>query len=315
MSKVEIEPLISLILPVYNEEKCLSAFFTAVDSELSGLKLELVFVDDGSTDATFKLLSEKIDNRIRIVRFSRNFGKEAALTAGLNRCSGDVAIPFDVDLQDPIEIIHALLTEWKKGFLIVHGVWEERQDNSFLRRFLAQQYYRMFDIISDLKMVPQSGDFRLLDRKVIEALRTLPERVRFMKGLFNYVGFSSSIVKYKRSERNVGSSKFNFFKLAKFGLDGLISFSSLPIRIWSGIGMLIACPALVFMAVIVIQTLIFGKDVPGYASIISIILFLGGAQLITLGIMGEYIARIFTEVKQRPVYIVEEEYGFTNDAE
>ena len=301
-------PLISLIVPVFNEEQSLAMFMDAIDNKLAGLRLEIIFIDDGSTDNTLVLLRQisAKSNYVQVIKLSRNFGKEAALTAGINHCNGDVAIPVDVDLQDPLEIIHDFIAKWKDGFDVVQGVRDDRQNDGFLKRYSASKYYQIFNYISDFKITPHSGDFRLLDRKAINALRQLPERVRFMKGLFTWIGFSTAEVRYRRLKRSKGHSKFNFKQLFRFGLDGVISFSSLPIRVWSFVGMVMAIPAIIFMFYIVIKTLLMGIDVPGYASMISIVLFLGGIQFITLGVIGEYVGRIFTEVKSRPIYIIEE---------
>ena len=301
-------PLISLIVPVFNEEQSLPMFMDTVVNKLAGLRLEIIFIDDGSTDNTMSLLRQisAMNNHVQILKLSRNFGKEAALTAGLKHCNGEVAIPVDVDLQDPLEIIHDFVAKWREGFDVVQGVRHERQNDGFLKRYSAGTYYQIFNYISDLKMTPHSGDFRLLDRKAINALIELPERVRFMKGLFTWIGFSTTEVSYRRLKRSEGQSKFKFKQLFRLGLDGVISFSSMPIRIWSVIGMVIAIPAIIFMFYIVIRTLFMGIDVPGYASIVSIVLFLGGIQFITLGVIGEYVGRIFIEVKGRPIYIIEE---------
>jgi len=301
-------PLISLIVPVFNEEQSLPMFMDTVVNKLAGLRLEIIFIDDGSTDNTMLLLRQisAMNNHVQILKLSRNFGKEAALTAGLKHCNGEVAIPVDVDLQDPLEIIHDFVAKWREGFDVVQGVRHERQNDGFLKRYSASKYYQIFNYISDLKMTPHSGDFRLLDRKAINALMELPERVRFMKGLFTWIGFSTTEVSYRRLKRSEGQSKFKFKQLFRLGLDGVISFSSMPIRIWSVIGMVIAIPAIIFMFYIVIRTLFMGIDVPGYASIVSIVLFLGGIQFITLGVIGEYVGRIFIEVKGRPIYIIEE---------
>ena len=300
-------PLISLIVPVFNEEQSLAVFMDAVVNKLAGLQLEIIFIDDGSTDNTLLLLRQisSTNGHVQVIKLSRNFGKEAALTAGINLCNGDVAIPVDVDLQDPLEIIHDFISKWQDGFDVVHGVRNDRQNDGFLKRYSASKYYQIFNFISDMKMTPHAGDFRLLDRKAINALRELPERVRFMKGLFTWIGFSTTEVHYRRLKRNRGQSKFNFKRLFRFGLDGVISFSSMPIRVWSVIGMMIAIPAIIFMFYIIIKTLLMGIDVPGYASIVSIVLFIGGIQFITLGVIGEYVGRIFTEVKGRPIYIIE----------
>jgi glycosyltransferase involved in cell wall biosynthesis len=301
-------PLISLIVPVFNEEQSLAMFMDAVVNKLAGLRLEIIFIDDGSTDNTLVFLRQisATNNYVQVIKLSRNFGKEAALTAGINLCNGDVAIPVDVDLQDPLEIIHDFISKWQEGFDVVHGIRNDRQNDGFLKRYSASKYYQIFNFISDLKMTPHAGDFRLLDRKAINALRELPERVRFMKGLFTWIGFSTAEVHYRRLKRTQGKSKFNFKQLFRFGLDGVISFSSMPIRVWSVVGMMMTIPAIVFMFYIIIKTLLMGVDVPGYASIVSIVLFIGGIQFLTLGFIGEYVGRIFTEVKGRPIYIIEE---------
>jgi glycosyltransferase involved in cell wall biosynthesis len=317
IDRSSFKPLVSLIVPVFNEVSSLHYFFSAVNEELKGLKLELLFIDDGSTDGTIDSLrlAAANDNRIRVIKFSRNFGKEAALTAGIDYCRGDVAIPIDVDLQDPINVIPQFVSKWREGYDVVHGVRSDRQEDGFFKRMSANHYYSLFNIFSDLKMIPHAGDFRLLDRKVVFELRRMPERVRFMKGLFSWVGFHSTEVRYRRKRRTAGASKFNFISLFRFGLEGFINFSSLPMRVWSFVGVLIAIPSLALMLFIVFKTLFLGVDVPGYASLISVVLFLGGTQLISLGIIGEYISQIFTEVKNRPIYIVEEEIDLFDHAQ
>ncbi len=317
IDRSSFKPLVSLIVPVFNEASSLRYFFSAVNEELKGLKLELLFIDDGSTDGTIDSLrlAAANDNRIRVIKFSRNFGKEAALTAGIDYCRGDVVIPIDVDLQDPINVIPQFVSKWREGYDVVHGVRSDRQEDGFFKRMSANHYYSLFNIFSDLKMTPHAGDFRLLDRKVVFELRKMPERVRFMKGLFSWVGFHSTEVRYRRKRRSTGTSKFNFISLFRFGLEGFINFSSLPIRVWSFLGVLIAIPSLALMLFIVFKTLFLGVDVPGYASLISVVLFLGGTQLISLGIIGEYISQIFTEVKNRPIYIVEEEIDLFDHAQ
>lgn len=300
-------PLISLVVPVLNEEKALASFFSGVNKVLGSLRLEIIFIDDGSYDQTFSYLQAyaEHDPRLVLIKLSRNFGKEAALTAGLDYAKGDVVIPVDVDLQDPIDVILQFLEKWRAGYDVVHGVRADRSEDSYTKRTSAHVFYKVFNHISDIRMSPHAGDFRLLDRSVVLALRTLPERVRFMKGLFSWVGFSSAEVKYQRCARQTGDSKFGIVRLFRFACDGIFSFSSLPLRIWSFVGTLIAVPSLLFMVFIVVKTLLLGRDVPGYASLASIILFIGGIQLISLGFIGEYVGRIFTEVKQRPPYIIE----------
>ncbi len=306
------KPLITLIIPVFNESAVLADFMDEVDKTLKGLKLELLFVDDGSRDDSFAKLfayAQK-DSRITIIKLSRNFGKEAALTAGIDRAQGDVVIPVDADLQDPLPIVHDFIAAWRKGYDIVHGIRDDRHKDSFFKRNTAHQFYKLFNRISDIEMQPHSGDFRLLDRVAVDALKQMPERVRFMKGLFSWVGYSATQIYYQRQARQNGTSKFKPLKLFSFALDGIFSFSSLPIRIWSFVGTLLVIPSFFYMAFIILKTLVLGQDTPGYASTISVVLFIGGVQLISLGIIGEYIGRIFIEVKARPPYLIEKEVHF-----
>lgn len=299
------EPLVSLVVPVLNEADALENFVAAVNRALGSLRLELLFVDDGSTDTTLSRLIalSHADPRVVIVSFSRNYGKESALSAGLAAAVGDVVVPVDVDLQDPIDVVHEFMQGWRNGFDVVYGV-RDRSSDSLPKRVTATWFYWVFNRVSDTRMPAHAGDFRLLDRKVVDALNSLPERVRFMKGLFNWVGYRSTAVKYKRVPREHGQSKFNALKLWGLAMDGIFSFSSFPLRIWSYVGAIIAVPALIYALFIVARTLFFGVDVPGYASLVTIVLGLGGIQLISLGVIGEYLSRVYAEVKGRPAYIV-----------
>jgi glycosyltransferase involved in cell wall biosynthesis len=299
------DPLVTLVVPVLNEADAIDYFFEQVDKALPATRLEMLFVDDGSSDATLRKLVDRSrsDPRVLIVSLSRNFGKEAALSAGLSASTGDVVIPVDVDLQDPISVVLEFIRLWKEGYDVVYGV-RDRASDSVAKRVTANWFYWLFNRVSSTKMPAHAGDFRLLDRRVVDALNRLPERVRFMKGLFNWVGYKSTEVRYKRVPREFGKSKFNAIKLWGLALDGIFSFSSVPLRIWSYVGAFIAIPALAYAIFIVGRTLIFGTDVPGYASLVTIILGLGGVQLISLGVIGEYLSRIFAEVKGRPAYIV-----------
>jgi polyisoprenyl-phosphate glycosyltransferase len=302
---------VSLIVPVYNEERVIEPFLAAIDRILVSLDVhfDVVFVDDGSRDATCDEIRRAAASRslsIRLIALSRNFGKEAALTAGIDSASGDAVIPIDVDLQDPPELIPRFIEEWRKGYKVVYGRRVDRTEDSLVKRTTSSVFYRAFNSVSNSCIPVNAGDFRLIDRAVVDALATYRERTRFMKGLFSTVGFKTTHIDYKRPARLVGSSKWNYWKLWNFALDGIFSFSTVPLRLWTYVGAFIASASFLYALFIVAKTLIFGLDVPGYASLISIVLFLSGIQLISLGIIGEYVARIFVETKQRPIYTIDQ---------
>lgn len=307
--RVVDDPLVSIIVPVFNEQDGVGAFVAAVQPHLAraGCRFEILFVNDGSRDATLERLCALMaaDAHIRTVNLSRNFGKEAALTAGLDFARGDVVIPIDVDLQDPPELIPRFLERWREGYDVVYGVRHSRASDTVVKRTTARWFYRLFNRLAAVPIPENVGDFRLLDRRVVEVIRRLPERNRFMKGLFAWVGFRAVGVPYVRPEREAGTSKWNYAKLWNFAWDGIVGFSSAPLKIWAYIGGLIATLAFIYAIFIVVRVLVTGVDIPGYASLITVILFLGGIQLLSLGILGEYIARLFLEVKGRPVYVVE----------
>ncbi len=306
-------PLVSLVVPVYNEQDAVPLFVRAIDDALAGqgIELELLFVDDGSTDQTLPLLVElsERDARVRVVGLSRNFGKEAALTAGLDHASGDVVIPMDVDLQDPPALIPKFLERWREGYDVVYGWRTSRPNDSIAKRWSAAGFYRVFNRVAHTQIPENAGDFRLIDRRVVDVIRRLPERNRFMKGLFAWVGFRSIAVPYERPRRAAGKTSFNHWRLWNFALDGLVSFSSLPLHLWTYVGFSVAATAFLYGSFIVLRTLVLGIDVPGYASLITIMLFLGGVQLVSIGVLGEYLSRVFTEVKGRPVYLVDTIHG------
>ena len=307
---------ISIVVPMYNEEAVLDAFFARMIPVLdrSGLSWEIICINDGSQDRTLSILIDlhKHDGRIKVVDLSRNFGKEAALTAGLELCTGDAVIPIDADLQDPPELISDMIRKWQDGAEVVSARRTSREDDSFMKRLTAHRFYRLMNTMADIRIPDNTGDFRLMDRKVVNALKRLPERTRFMKGLFAWLGFRQDVVEYRRARRVAGESKWKYWKLWNFALEGIISFSTLPLRVWSYCGIAIAAIGFLYMAFLALQTLIAGVDVPGYASLMVAVLFLGGLQLLTLGILGEYISRMFLEVKQRPVYLVRELHGLDN---
>jgi len=299
---------ISLVVPVFNEEQMLSIFYKTVREykPLSIYELEIVFVNDGSTDNTKDIanLLALSDPMVTLVNFSRNFGKEAALFAGLEYSTGDAIIPIDVDLQDPIEVIPLLIEKWQAGSDVVLAKRIDRTSDSLLKRRTAEFFYKLNNRISDTKIEENAGDFRLMSRQVVEAIKQLPEKNLFMKGLLGWVGFNVEIVEYTRVKREAGSSKFNGWKLWNLAIEGITSFSTLPLRIWSYIGVGVAAGAFVYAAWMVIDKLIWGNPVPGYPSLMAAILFLGGVQLIGIGVLGEYIGRIYMESKNRPRYIV-----------
>ncbi len=279
------------------------------------LNYDIVCVNDGSKDNTLSLLIEHHykDPRIKVINLSRNFGKEAAMSAGLDYTEGEAVIPIDADLQDPPELIMEFLEKWREGYDVVYGVRKSRQGESWIKKLTAQYFYRFIGKISTIPIPPDTGDYRLMDKKVIHALRRLPERNRFMKGLFSWVGYKQVPVYFVREPRKLGKTSFNYWKLWNFALDGITSFSSVPLKVWSYTGLIISIIAFIYGSFLFFKTLILGIDLPGYASTIVIILFLGGIQLISLGVIGEYVARIYEEIKQRPLYLVRETYGFEED--
>ena len=304
---------ISIIAPFYNEAESIDDFFQRVIPTVQSLDCdyEIICINDGSADETLAGLRawEGRNPQIKVVNLSRNFGKESALTAGLDIAQGDVVIPIDSDLQDPPELIPQMLEKWREGYDVVYAKRVRRKTDTFLKRWSALGFYRLFNWITDTKIPYNTGDFRLLDKKVVGAVRSLGERTRFMKGIFAWVGFRQIAVEYERPLREHGSASLHFRNLWRLAVDGITSFSTIPLRICSYIGLFIALLALVFGSIIMVRTLIYGIDLPGYASTIVIILFLGGIQLISLGVIGEYVGRIFYEIKGRPNYIIDE----TND--
>jgi glycosyltransferase involved in cell wall biosynthesis len=306
------DPLLSLVVPVYNEEESIDIFLTAVEPFLdrAGLRFEIVFVNDGSRDDTLAKLFDcsTRDGRIRVVNLSRNFGKEAALTAGIDHARGDILIPMDIDLQDPPDLIKPFIERWREGYDIVYGVRSARTWDTLSKRVSANWFYWAFNTMSPVRIPANVGDFRLVDRRAIEVLRLLPERNRFMKGLFAWVGFNAVGIPYERPQRAAGSSKFNLWRLWNFALDGVVSFSTVPLRISFYGGLAIAAVAALYALFIIFRVLIFGIDTPGYASLLIVVLAMGAIQLVSIGIIGEYLGRLFLEAKGRPIYVVEGVY-------
>lgn len=306
-------PTLSLIVPVLNEEDSIGHFLTAIRPVMAEIELsyEIIFVDDGSTDRTAEVISQEAakDPQVCFVQLTRNFGKESALTAGMDWSRGDAVIPMDVDLQDPPELIKEFVTHWQAGYDIAYGQRVDRSTDGALKRFSAGAFYKVFNRLTRDRIENNAGDFRLMDRRVVQATLLLRERNRFMKGLFAWVGFKAIAVPYSRPERVAGDSKFSFWRLWNFALDGITSFSTVPLRIWTYLGMLVAGGAFAYMLYLIIRTMILGADVPGYASIMVVMLLLGAVQLMSLGIIGEYLGRLYIEVKQRPIYLVQQTIG------
>ena len=314
---------LSLVVPVLNESESVGVFLARVVPIVEELMrphgpaigYEIVFVDDGSTDDTVaKLVALRTEvPAVRVVRLSRNFGKDTALSAGLEHSSGAAVVPLDVDLQDPPEAIPELYAKWLEGNDIVYATRVDRASDSAAKRMTAGLFYRIYNKIADTKIPDNAGDFRLLDRKVVDALCQLPERNRFMKGLYAWVGFRQTAIEIVRAPRAAGTSKWRYWRLWNFALDGITAFSTMPLRIWSYIGAGIASLAFAYALYLILRTILLGADVPGYASLMVAVLFMGGVNLMSLGILGEYLGRAYTEVKRRPLYLVAERIGFPQD--
>ena len=302
-------PLISVVVPVFNEDESIDAFLAAIAPELSktGLAHEIIFVNDGSTDSTLTVLIDRAERMpaLKAVNLSRNFGKEAAMTAGLDQAKGDAAVLIDVDLQDPPELLGRFIDLWRQGYDVVYGLRESREADGRLKAMTAGLFYSAFNAIAATPIPHNVGDFRLIDRRVIDSLAQLPERGRFMKGLFAWVGFPSIAVPYARPARQFGRTKWNYWRLWNFAIDGIVSFSTAPLRIWTYFGAALAIVALAYAAFILVDALFFGIGVPGYASLIIVLLFSTAVNLVSLGMIGEYVSRLFVETKRRPIYLLE----------
>jgi len=308
--KIESEKkLVSLVVPFYNEGEGISQLYDAVTevfASLPDVDYEVVCIDDGSSDDTLHKLIGLIerDSRFKVIELSRNFGKEAALTAGMDAALGDAVIPFDADLQDPPEVIPRLIEQWLKGAEVVLARRADRSSDAFLKQKTAEFFYKVHNNLSSIRIPNNVGDFRLMDRVAVDALKQLPERQRFMKGLFAWVGYKTVIVDYVRSARISGTTKFSGWKLWNFALEGITSFSTVPLRIWTYIGGIGALFTIIYGLFIVLRTMVLGIDLPGYASLLVSVLFFGSLQLIGIGVLGEYLGRIYMENKQRPIYLV-----------
>jgi polyisoprenyl-phosphate glycosyltransferase len=307
--------MISIVVPCFNEQEVLretNRRLLAVLQQLP-LKFEILYVDDGSTDATPDILREfqALDERIRVVRFSRNFGHQLAITAGLEHASGDAVAVIDADLQDPPEVLANFVAKWMDGFDVVYGVRAEREGETAFKRGTAKLFYRVMGKLSDTEIPVDTGDFRLMSRQVVDALLAMPERDRFVRGMVSWLGFSQAAIAYRREARAAGVTKFSLFKMMRFATDGVVSFSTLPLRLATWVGFAASGIAILGILITVIERLLGVEGlVKGWASLLVAILFLGGVQLICMGIIGEYVGRIYGESKRRPLYVVKERMGF-----
>jgi glycosyltransferase involved in cell wall biosynthesis len=306
--------LLSIVAPMHNEAEVLDAFFERIAAATKdlGVAVEIICVDDGSRDDTLTGLvaRARLDPAVKVIALARNFGKEAALTAGIDAAAGDMVVPIDADLQDPPELIAEFVARWEEGYDVVYGSRADRSSDTRMKRTSAQAFYRIFNRVSDLDIPESAGDFRLMDRQVVEALKQLPERNRFMKGLFAWVGFRQIGVPYARPERVAGTSSMGYVRLWRFALDGITSFSTAPLRVWSVIGFVSALIAVAFAIGLIVRVLIVGREVPGYASLMTVVLFGFAIQMMAFGVLGEYVGRLYQEVKGRPIYVVRAKVGF-----
>jgi len=310
--------MLSIVIPAKNEAGNVDALVARLRPVLDalGMASEVIFVDDGSTDATVERVRacRHDDRRIKLLGLSRNFGKDIAIAAGLRHASGQAVVLMDADLQHPPELLHELVARWREGFEVVYAQRRDRAYQSAAQRWSSRLFYRLFARIAEIDLPQGVGDFALFDRKVVRALNAMPERTRFAKGLYAWVGFRQCGVPFDIGERHSGRTTWSFWKLWLFALDGLTAFSTMPLRVWSYVGLAVSAVALIFGVWILVKTLVLGVEVPGYPSLMVAVSLFAGIQLITLGVLGEYLGRIFTEVKRRPLYLVREAIGLEPEA-
>jgi len=305
-------PKLTVVVPAFNESAVLREFHRRLRSVLDPLPLQtdVLYVDDGSSDDTWSIIQTLIAEspHTGALKLSRNFGKEAALTAGLDAVTADAAVVIDADLQDPPELIPALIEQWQAGYDVVYATRSAREGESGFKRFTAAAFYRGMERVSDTAIPRDTGDFRLLSRRALDALGKLRERQRFMKGLFSWIGYRQTAVHYQREPRQAGSTKWNYWRLTQLAIEGITSFSTAPLRLATWVGLASAGMAFVYGLWVLTRTLIYGDSVRGYPTLMLVILFLGGVQLLALGVIGEYLGRNYAESKQRPLYFIEEEH-------
>lgn len=304
---------ITILVPAYNEEAVLGKLYerlSGLAEQISNYQMEFLFVDDGSRDKTMEIIKEyaKKDSRVAFVSLSRNFGKETAMIAGLDHADGDAVVIIDADLQDPPELIPEMIKYWEEGYDDVYAKRKSREGETWLKKSTSQLFYKLLQRSTSIKIQRDTGDFRLLDKRCVEALRQIRESQRYTKGMFSWIGFKKKEITYNRDPRAAGTSKWNYQKLLNLAIEGLTSFTTAPLRISSVLGLGVSISAFIYIVILVIRTLMYGTDVAGYPSLMAVILFLGGVQLLSLGVIGEYVARIFNETKQRPLYFIDESH-------
>lgn len=306
--------LLSIVVPVYNEQEVIDETFRRLSSVFKDffMRVEYIFVNDGSKDNTYFILKEIASKNpeVRVINFARNFGHQIAITAGMDYAKGDAIVIIDADLQDPPEVILEMVNKWKEGYDVVYGKRVQRDGETFFKKFTAKVFYRFLDSMTDVKLPVDVGDFRLIDRKVCDAMKCLPERSRYVRGLVSWVGFRQTSVDYHREKRFAGQTKYPLRKMLKLAGDGIFSFSYKPLKLATFIGMLVSAFSFIYLIVVLIQKFVKNDVVSGWASSIAVTLFLNGVMLIVIGIMGEYVGRIYEEVKARPLYIIGELMGF-----
>lgn len=308
--------LITCVVPVYNEQAGIAQFIIALDKTLKNLDYpyEILLIDDGSRDNTQAVINQVRDQfKLHYLRFSRNFGKEKALSAGLDFARGDAVILLDSDFQHPLELLPEFIALWEKGYDMVYAVRKDRKDESLLKKVCAKMFYQLTSKINRVNIPANAGDFRLLDRKIVDALQQLPERNRFMKGLYSWVGFKQIAIPFDVQPRTTGESQWSFYSLLDLAITGITSFTAFPLRMIAIGGMAVASIAILYALWIILSTLIFGIQTPGWATIVTAITFFGGLQLFAIGVVGEYIGRVFDEVKHRPHYIIDEDLSFDDN--
>ena len=309
---------ITILVPAYNEESVLDKLYERLDKltkNIIGYDFELLFVNDGSRDRTLEIIKKyaEKDGRVAYVNFSRNFGKEIAMIAGLDHATGDAVVVIDADLQDPPELISGMVKFWEEGYDDVYAKRASRDGETWFKKASSKWFYRILQKSTHVPIQMDTGDFRLLDRRCVESLKQMRESQRYTKGMFSWIGYNKKEIIYERDPRAAGTSKWNYIKLFNFAIDGITSFTTAPLRIASIAGILVSLTAFVFIVIVVIKTWLFGDPVEGYPSMMSVILFLGGVQLLSIGIIGEYVGRIFNETKGRPLYLVEEYHNGKNN--
>ncbi|CAH1209236.1 putative glycosyltransferase [Paenibacillus auburnensis] len=313
-----MEFMLSLIVPMYNEEANIDTFYKSIKDTMlkNSYNFEIICINDGSKDNTLLLLRELAhkDERIKVIDLSRNFGKEVAMSAGLKYASGDAIIPIDADLQDPPDVIPLLVNKWTEGYDVVYATRTKREGETALKKMTAHMFYRVIAKLTRIDIPEDTGDFRLMSRQVVDALNQLPEHHRFMKGLFSWVGYKQTSITYEREARFAGKTSFNYWKLWNFAIEGITSFSFAPLQFSSYLGFFVSITSFIYMIYLIFNTIFFGNPVAGYPSLMVAILFFGGIQLITLGIIGEYIGRIYNETKRRPLFLVREEINIPSSS-